>query len=137
MRCATRSTTTTAVAAGARTTTTTTTTTSYLAFIMQPKVVWRVGLDAGYMIDARRIDDPARQDAVGINGSTTLDVFLVRPLVISGRADVGQIGGATTVSARATLGFMVRRLEGYGGYEYRAIGRVKTGGPVFGVRVWF
>lgn len=109
----------------------------YIAFVMQPKVVWRVGLGPSYVIDARRVDDPERVDAAGIDGSTSLDVFPVRPLVLSGRADIGKLGGALTVSARGTFGVMVRRFEGYGGYEYRAIGRVKTHGPVFGVRVWF
>lgn len=109
----------------------------YVAFVMQPKVVWRIGLGPSYMVDARRLDDPKRFDAAGIDGSTTLDVFPVRPLVLSGRADVGRLGKALTVSARATLGFMVRRFEGYGGYEYRAVGSVKARGPVFGVRVWF
>jgi len=66
-----------------------------------------------------------------------LDVFLVRPLVISARGDVGRLGGATTAMVRGTLGFMVRRFEGYAGYELRGVGRVRMHGPVFGVRAWF
>lgn len=89
------------------------------------------------MIDAKKLGDPRREDAIGVNGSTTLDVFPVRPLVISGRVDLGRLGAATTFTARATLGFPVRRFEGYGGYEYRSIGRVRFAGPVFGVRLWF
>jgi len=112
-------------------------TNAYFAFVMQPKVIWRLGMGAQYMLDAKRIDDPRRQDAVGFDASSTLDVFLVRPLVISARGDVGRLGGATTGTVRGTLGFMVRRFEGYGGYELRSVGRVRMHGPVFGVRVWF
>lgn len=109
----------------------------YIAAVMRPKAVWRLGLGPGYLIDARRLDDPTRTDAVGIEGSTTLDVFLVRPIVFSARADLGKLGAATTFMTRATVGFAVRRFEGYGGFEYRAVGKVRFGGPVFGVRVWF
>ncbi len=112
-------------------------TNAYFAFVMQPKVIWRLGMGAQYMIDATRVDDPRREDAVGFDASTTLDVFLVRPLVISARGDVGRLGGATTGTVRGTLGFMVRRFEGYGGYELRSVGRVRMHGPVLGVRVWF
>ncbi len=108
-----------------------------VAFLMQPNVVWKLGLGPGYLIDARRVDDPTRLDAAGANLSTTVDVFPVRPVVLSGRADFGNLGAAKTFLVRGTVGFAVRRFEGYGGYEYRGVGNVRFGGPVFGVRLWF
>lgn len=113
------------------------TTAAYLALVMQPRLVWRVGGGPQYMIDAVPVGDPRREDAVGGVASTTIDGFPVRPIVVSGRLDAGKLGAATTLTVRGTVGLLVRRFEVFGGYERRAIGRLVLHGPVFGARVWF
>ncbi|MFO0632775.1 MAG: hypothetical protein U0168_07995 [Nannocystaceae bacterium] len=109
----------------------------YFAAVMRQRVIWRVGLGANYFIDGQRQRGRPPEHRAGVDLSTTLDVFPVRPLVLSARADVGGLGGAVAVMGRASIGVALRRWEIYAAAEYRNIGGVRFAGPALGVRAWF
>ncbi|MCA9709797.1 MAG: hypothetical protein KDK70_28415, partial [Myxococcales bacterium] len=108
-----------------------------IAPVLRPR--WQVyaGIGLGFMIDGRTVPQQERVDVVGVNGTVRTTVLPVRPLVLRGRFDVGRLGAAPTLLGRVTAGVMVRRLELFGGYEARKVGRVLALGPTAGVRLWF
>lgn len=112
---------------------------TYVGFtaVMQPRVVWRLGLGANYMVDGRTPGEGHREYAAGVGGTTRLDVFPIKPLVISARGDFGTLYKARTWTGRVTAGVLIRGFEVYGGYEVRTVGRVPMYGPVIGLRAWF
>ena len=84
-------------------------------------------------------------DAVGIElgfaGTLELDAYPVEPLVLRAEVAFGQLGQASMIDARATLGFQIDRGELYLGYQVFAVdpfGRAGDAlhGPIAGVRVW-
>lgn len=100
---------------------------------------WTARLGGGlrYMVDGRTPGEGHREYALGWNVGAGVDFFPVRPLVFSGRADVGRLWQATLVQGRATVGAMVGPLEIFAGYDHLQIGAVALGGPVLGLRGWF
>jgi hypothetical protein len=112
-------------------------TNAMFAVVMQPSFVWRLGPGVNYMLDGRTPGQGTREYAAGVNGSTTLDIFPAKPVVISGRFDYGRIWKAETMAVRGTVGWIVQRWELYAGYEYERVGDVPFGGPIVGVRAWF
>ncbi|MCA9708052.1 MAG: hypothetical protein KDK70_19525 [Myxococcales bacterium] len=101
-----------------------------------PGIVWRVGLGARYMADARLPGSGPREYAAGWNLSTSLDAFPGRPFVISTRLDRGTLYQTPVWRARATAGLVHNRLELFAGYDHTQIGRVSLGGPLIGLRAW-
>jgi hypothetical protein len=70
-----------------------------------------------------------------------VDVFPVRPLVLSASADAGIVGRATILRARASAGLVVDNTEVYLGYHYEALlgeggAAADLGGVMIGVRLW-
>jgi hypothetical protein len=108
-----------------------------IAPILRPRLTWWVGGGANYMMDARPNDQGQHPTRYGYNLTSSVDVFPVRPLVLSGRMDVGKLGDAPVVAGRATAGLMMNRFEVYGGYQVQRIGQDALRGPMFGLRVWF
>jgi hypothetical protein len=108
-----------------------------IAPILRPRLTWWVGGGANYMMDARPNEDGRHPTLYGYNLTSSVDVFPVRPLVLSGRMDVGKLGDAPVLNARATAGLMMARFEVYGGYQLQRIGQEALRGPMFGLRVWF
>jgi hypothetical protein len=82
------------------------------------------------MIDGTRVD-------AGFNASYAMDIFPMRPLVLSASVDVGQLGYALVVHGRGTVGVMLARVELYAGYDVMLIDPVLFQGPIAGVRLWF
>ena len=74
---------------------------------------------------------------VGPNLTSTVDLFVRRPLVMSARGDVGTVDGTPTMAARGTIGFMLRSFELYAGYDARRLDNLLLQGPMVGVRAWF
>jgi hypothetical protein len=105
--------------------------------VLRPRMTLWVGGGTNAMIDMRRNPDGRYPLAYGYNLTSSVDVFPVRPLVVSGRLDVGRAGDAPVIAARGTAGLMMSRFEVYGGYELMKIGDRALRGPMFGVRVWF
>lgn len=105
--------------------------------IMQPRMRWRVGGGAQYMIDGRAPGKGSREFAAGPNFTTDVDIFPFWPVILSGRFDYGTIYKARSILTRGTLGLALQGFELYGGYEFRQIGRVALHGPTAGLRVWF
>ena len=112
-------------------------TNAQFALFMRPRLRWRLGGGAQYMIDARLPGQESRDYATGANLTTDVDVFPFWPVVLSGRFDYGTIYKATSMLGRGTLGLSLQGFELFGGYEYRAIGDVALHGPTVGLRAWF
>ncbi len=104
--------------------------------IAQPRVVWRVGVGARYMLDAHLPGPDPREYALGWNFNTSLDAFPLAPFVISARLDRGTLYQTPVWRARATVGVVRERFELYAGYEHTQVERVPLGGPALGLRVW-
>jgi hypothetical protein len=98
--------------------------------------VLRLGGGFNTMIDGRLPGQGHREYALGWNVTSSFDLFPAWPVVLSARADVGQLYHAWMGRARASVGVMLWRMEIYGGYEHTQVGRVGMGGPMVGVRLW-
>ena len=108
-----------------------------IAPVLRPRLVWLVGGGVNYMMDAATDDQGRHRTWYGHNLTSSVDVFPVRPLVLSARMDLGKLGDASVLGARATAGIMMQRFELYGGYQLQRIGEHSLRGPLFGLRVWF
>ena len=97
----------------------------------------RVGALGVLMFDDRRSlpEDPTMTP--GIGGVIEVDLYPVRPLVLSGRGAVLKLGQTVMFEARATAGVSLNRVEIFAGYDHRQIGGVHLGGPTAGVAVRF
>ncbi len=91
---------------------------------------WRAGLGFNWLDDEQATD-------FGFNFTYGVDVFPVRPLVLSAELDWGTLGSADLFHFRTTAGMIVWHVEVYTGYEYRDIDRTQTSALIGGVRVWF
>lgn len=90
----------------------------------------RAGLGVNILGDAFATD-------TGINFTTRLDVFPVRPFVITTEIDLGTIGDTETIHGAARVGLILDRFELFGGYDYRRIGAFELKGPMAGLQIWF
>lgn len=95
-----------------------------------PCTSWRWGIGANFLNDAAGNDS-------GLNLTMRMQAFPIRPLVLSGEADAGWLGNASTVHGSLSLGVIHKHAEVYAGYDYRKIGTVELEGPMFGVRWWY
>ena len=105
--------------------------------VLRPRVQLLIGMGVNLMIDGRALPSGERTDAIGANTTMRIAVFPVRPLVLRGRVDMGNLGNALSLMFRPTAGLMLRRFEIFAGYEGRAIGNVSMHGPTGGLRVFF
>jgi hypothetical protein len=81
---------------------------------------------------------PDRYDTrAGFNFTYGAEVFPCKPLVLSSSFDLGNLGSASVVRARATVGLIHRHWELFGGYDFYRIGAVDLQGPMAGLRLWF
>lgn len=72
----------------------------------------------------------------GVNFTYGIDIYPVRPLVISASFDLGNVGDALFRGARATVGLMVGRVEFYGGWDGIWVDEIALGGGLLGVRTY-
>lgn len=98
--------------------------------------IFRLGGGFNTMIDGRLPGEGHREYALGWNVTSSVDLFPAWPVVLSARADVGQLYHAFMGRARASVGVVLWRMEIYGGYEHTQIGKVGLGGPMLGIRLW-
>lgn len=98
--------------------------------------LFRLGGGINTMIDGRVPGEGHREYALGWNVTTSLDLFPTWPVVLSARADVGQLYQAVMARGRASVGVMLWRMEIFGGYEHTQVGRVALAGPMLGIRLW-
>jgi hypothetical protein len=82
------------------------------------------------------LNDPSQTD-LGFNFAYGVDLFPVKPLILSTVLDAGTLGHAGLFRLRSTAGVAYKRLEFYTGYEYTDIGRTHWNGLIGGVRLWF
>lgn len=97
--------------------------------VQHPRFQARAGLGWRYMYDAYGL-------VHGFNHTTELDIFPVRPLVISAGLDFGVLGYAFLLHARLTLGANLGPAELYLGYDVLLIDTVTFHGPAAGLRLW-
>lgn len=76
------------------------------------------------------------QATPGFDFFYSTDVFPVRPLVISTRVELGNLGSAFLVHARGHLGITFHGVEIFAGYDVWQIGSVVMHGPTGGIRLW-
>lgn len=100
------------------------------------RFIFRTGIGARVMIDPKPKVPGESGHAAGINGSVGLDLFLMSPLVLQFRGDVGKLGGALTWRSRGTLGVMLGPLQIFAGGDITRIGPVALDAVVFGVGGW-
>ena len=93
-------------------------------------IIGRIG------VGARILAHQTHADA-GVNFTIGGDVFPVRPVVLSGTINLGNVGDAFLFHGRATIGIVRSRFEIYTGYDYFQIGSVPLQGPLIGLRLWF
>ncbi len=105
-------------------------TNAVIAPVLHPKVMWWIGGGVNYAALPPGL-------RVGPNLTSSIDLFLRRPLVMSARSDVGVIDGEPMVAGRGSVGFMVKNFELYAGYEARRLGDLLLQGPMVGARAWF
>ena len=91
---------------------------------------FRAGVGINWM------NDPGQTD-LGFNFAYGIDVFPVKPLILSAVMDAGTLGHAGLFRFRTTAGVAYKRIEYYTGYEYTDIGRTHWNGLIGGVRLWF
>lgn len=72
----------------------------------------------------------------GINFLYGMDFYPVRPLILSMRGDVGNVGDGFIARARASAGAIVGHVELFGGYDNTWYRDQSWGGPVVGLRIW-
>jgi hypothetical protein len=73
----------------------------------------------------------------GFNFTYGAEAFPCKPLVLSSSLDLGNLGSASVVRARATVGLIHKHWELFGGYDFYRIGAVDLQGPMAGLRMWF
>lgn len=99
-------------------------------FAQSERAQWHVGIGMRYMTDDLGTEE-------GINFIYGADFFPKEPWVLSGSVELGTLGHATVVEARATLGMMFDRWELYAGWNHLSIDDTTINGPVAGLRLWF
>ena len=72
----------------------------------------------------------------GANFTYGVDLYPARPFIISADMDIGHLGSAFVIGARATAGVIISFVEIFGGWDSLWIGEESLGGPVIGVRGW-
>ncbi|MCR9164365.1 MAG: hypothetical protein ACE37F_06985 [Nannocystaceae bacterium] len=101
-----------------------------VAPVLHPRVTWWVGAGINYAGLPRGV-------RVGPNLTSSVDLFVRRPLVMSARGDLGTVGGAMTMAGRGSIGFMLGSFELQVGYEARRLDDLLLQGPMVGARAWF
>lgn len=89
----------------------------------------RMGLGVRFWSDSE-VED------IGLDALLGLDLFPLRPLIISAQASAGNLGQAAVGSARMQLGIAFRRFELLAGVEWLQIGDVDLTSPLIGLRLW-
>jgi hypothetical protein len=84
-----------------------------------------------------RAMEDSQTDRWGFNFTYGGDAFPVWPLVLSASIDLGDLGDAFVVDARASAGWAWRNAELFIGYDFRRIGTVNLQGMLGGFRIWF
>ena len=99
-------------------------------FAQSEHMQWRAGLGFNWL------DDPIDTD-FGFNFTYGLDVFPVKPWVVSATLDWGTLGSAELFRFRTTAGVVVHGIEVFTGYEYFDVDRTQINSLIGGVRIWF
>lgn len=84
-----------------------------------------------------RVLTDRRQTDFGFNFTYGGDWFPMRPFVVSGVFDAGNLGNAGVIHARGSVGAIWHGCEIFTGYDFLRIGSANLQGPMAGVRFWF
>jgi hypothetical protein len=99
-------------------------------FAQHEKAQFRAGLGVRLMSDPHGTD-------WGFNFTYGVDVYPIKPLVLSAILDAGTLGHAGVIRGQVSIGLLYRRWEIYTGYDYLQIGSTALQGPTLGLRLWF
>jgi hypothetical protein len=99
-------------------------------FTQSERTQWRAGVGMNWLADPNDSD-------FGVNFTYGVDLFPVRPWVLSSTLDWGTLGSAELFHFRTTVGILFRGIEAYTGYEYYDVDRFHFNGLIGGVRIWF
>ncbi len=97
----------------------------------------RLGPTFMAMFDTPKSGPSEPTHSLGGGAAVEVDLYPVRPLVLSGRGAISRLGGAVMMEGRATVGVTWNRIEVFAGYDHRRVGNVPLGGPVLGLRARF
>ena len=87
-------------------------------------------------VGCRWLADPGDSTG-GLNLLLSGDYFPVKPVVLSAVIDGGNLGAASVIHCRGTVGVVHRHGELFTGYDWLRIGSVDFQGPLVGLRFWF
>ena len=91
---------------------------------------FRTGIASRHLIDGGKATH-------GFEISYGLDLFVTEPVIVSGEAGFGRLGGAWIGRARLTAGAVFgHALEVQAGWDAQSFGGTSLHGPVLGVRLW-
>jgi len=104
-----------------------------LRLVQTPELVSRAALGVLLQLDGGDF-------AAGMQLAQDIEVYPWSPLVLTGRAELGWLGEALTLRARATAGVSVLGWELFAGYDLFGLNGAKTSvllhGPLIGMRAW-
>ena len=83
-----------------------------------------------------RVMPDGNDQFMGAYFSYGMDLYPMRPLILSVNGDIGGLNGAAVGTLRATLGAIVDQVEVYGGYEGFWLGDVDLSMALLGARIW-
>lgn len=99
-------------------------------FAQSDAVQFRTGLGCNWLADSTDSD-------FGINFTYGVDLFPVRPWVISADLDAGTLGESVLLHGRGSVGVLWRAAEFYAAYDSYTVGGFTQHGPAVGVRWWW
>ena len=98
-------------------------------FAQSPQMLFFAGLGARALVETR--------PSFGVNFIYGFDLFLVDPLVLSARFDLGSLGKARVAAASVRAGVFLGRFDLGVGYDVMVIANTSVGGATLGMRTWF
>lgn len=106
---------------------------------VEVRLIDAIGIQVRLGVGVRHFQD-GDGGLFGPGGLIALDLFLVRPLVLSVEAGMGIVGDALLASVRSRMGWIIDATEIYVGYHFEALlgstAEVALGGPMLGARQW-
>jgi hypothetical protein len=99
-------------------------------FAQSERVQMHTGL--GLRLQTNRYDT-----RFGANFTYGADFFPARPVVVSAAFDAGNLSDTLVLHARATVGLVYGRWEGFVGYDFLRVNSANLQGMLAGLRLWF
>jgi len=99
-------------------------------FAQNEYLQFRTGLGYRHLIDGKGQN-------FGVNWQYGFELFPIRPLVVRGTVELGNLGRAFVFEASAEIGVLIHALEIFAGFDVLLIGGAPLTGPHLGLQYWF